>query len=159
MRLILRFFSICAVVVLMFPSQAEARGRRIPSSRSDVAVEDGDRLTAGTVQKFIRKGMYSDEVVSALGAPNMVTRNAEGNETWVYDKIHSQYEMRQSDGGLCLGVLGGGLVGPGLLGGHGGIGGSSTRASGSSSERTLTIVIHFDSESRVSDFSYRTTSF
>jgi hypothetical protein len=103
--------------------------------------------------------MYSYEVVQVLGAPNMVSKDRNGNETWVYDKIHSEYERRESDGGLSLGIGGGGVVGLGVLGGGLGIGGHSAKASASSSERTLTIVIHFDSESRVSDFSYRTTSF
>jgi outer membrane protein assembly factor BamE (lipoprotein component of BamABCDE complex) len=119
-----------------------------------------ERVTIGTVQRSIRKGMYSYEVVEVLGAPNMVTKNTEGCETWVYDKIHSEYETRTSDGGLSLGIGGGGLIGRrGGLGGGLGVGTSSAKASGVSSERTLTIVIHFDSESRVSDFSYRTTSF
>jgi hypothetical protein len=87
--------------------------------------------------------MTSAEVVEVLGSPNMVTKNAEGNETWVYDKIHSEYEATRSESGICL-IL---------------FGGSSSKASGSSSERTLTIVVHFDENSRVIDFSYRTTSF
>ncbi|MDR1401487.1 MAG: hypothetical protein LBI81_00830 [Puniceicoccales bacterium] len=102
-----------------------------------------DQVTIGTVQRFVKKGMYSYEVIEALGSPNMVTKNAEGCETWVYDKIHSEYETRASDGGLNLIIFGT----------------HSARRTGSSEERTLTIVIHFDLDARVSDFSYRTTSF
>jgi outer membrane protein assembly factor BamE (lipoprotein component of BamABCDE complex) len=102
-----------------------------------------ERVSVGTVQRFIRNGMTSAEVVEVLGSPNMVTKNAEGNETWVYDKIHSEYEAKRSDFGICL-IL---------------FGGSSAKASGGSSERTLTIVVHFDKNSKVIDFSYRTTSF
>ncbi|MDR1528510.1 MAG: hypothetical protein LBS22_02920 [Puniceicoccales bacterium] len=114
-----------------------------------------ERVTVGTVQRFIRHGMTSAEVVEVLGSPNMVTKNAEGNETWVYDKIHSEYEAKRSDSGICL-ILFGGSRG---FGGGGGLGGSETKASGSSSERTLTIVVHFDKNGKVIDFSYRTTSF
>ncbi|MDR1413999.1 MAG: hypothetical protein LBI56_03630 [Puniceicoccales bacterium] len=102
-----------------------------------------DQITIGTVQRFIRNGMYSYEVIDVLGAPNMVTKNAEGCETWVYDKIHSEYETRSSSSGLDLILFETG----------------SARRTGSSGERTLTIIIHFDSEAKVSDFSYRTTSF
>ncbi|MDR2629058.1 MAG: hypothetical protein LBC30_03665 [Puniceicoccales bacterium] len=102
-----------------------------------------ERVTVGTVQRFIRQGMTSAEVIEVLGSPNMVTKNAEGNETWVYDKIHSECEAKRSDFGICL-IL---------------FGGSSTKVSGSSSERTLTIVVHFDKNNKVTDFSYRTTSF
>jgi outer membrane protein assembly factor BamE (lipoprotein component of BamABCDE complex) len=110
------------------------------NSAKSVPVE---RVTVGTVQRFIRNGMTSAEVVEVLGSPNMVTKNAEGNETWVYDKVYSEYEAKRSESGICLILLGG----------------SSSKASGSSSERTLTIVVHFDKNSRVIDFSYRTTSF
>ncbi|MDR0693013.1 MAG: hypothetical protein LBF49_00350 [Puniceicoccales bacterium] len=102
-----------------------------------------ERVTVGTVQRFIKNGMTSAEVVGVLGSPNLVTKNAEGNETWVYDKVHSEYEATRSESGICL-IL---------------FGGARAKASGSSSERTLTIVVHFDKDSRVVDFSYRTTSF
>ncbi|MDR1173823.1 MAG: hypothetical protein LBK24_03455 [Puniceicoccales bacterium] len=114
-----------------------------------------ERVTVGSVQRFIRNGMTSAEVVEVLGSPNMVTKNAEGNETWVYDKVHSEYEAKRSESGICLVLLGGIKS----FGGLGGSGGSTTKASGSSSERTLTIVVHFDKNGKVIDFSYRTTSF
>ncbi|MDR2432201.1 MAG: hypothetical protein LBD34_00390 [Puniceicoccales bacterium] len=114
--------------------------RTANDSAKSVSVE---RVTVGTVQRFIRNGMTSAEVVGVLGSPNMVTKNAEGDETWVYDKVHSEYETTRSESGICL-IL---------------FGGSRAKASGSSSERTLTIVVHFDKNSKVIDFSYRTTSF
>ncbi|MDR1433426.1 MAG: hypothetical protein LBI61_03780 [Puniceicoccales bacterium] len=161
MRRFVRCFAVLAVsTVILFgaTTQSDARARS-RSARRQEPVEEPERISAGTVQRFIRKGMYSYEVVEALGSPNMVTKNAEGNETWVYDKIRSEYVVKQSDGGISLGIGGVGLIGTGLLGGGVGVGGHSSKGSGSSSERTLTIVIHFDSEAKVVDFSYRTTSF
>ena len=48
-----------------------------------------DSLTVGVVQRDISVGMSQTEVVEALGSPNMVTRDKEGKESWVYDKIAS----------------------------------------------------------------------
>lgn len=42
-------------------------------------------FTLGTVQKSLYAGMSQAEVVTCLGAPNMVVKNSEGCETWVYE--------------------------------------------------------------------------
>jgi len=47
----------------------------------------GDKLTVGTVQKEIKKGMSGAEVAAALGSPNIVTTDEQGREVWIYDKI------------------------------------------------------------------------
>ena len=102
-----------------------------------------ERLTAGTVQRSIHKGMRSADVVAILGAPNMVTRDKEGHETWVYERIRSDYRVSNNSGGLNLILVGFG----------------SSSSSASRSEQTLTIIIHFDEYSSVSDFSFKSTIF
>jgi outer membrane protein assembly factor BamE (lipoprotein component of BamABCDE complex) len=47
-------------------------------------------LTVGKVQQTIKKGMTQTEVVEALGSPNMVTKDKENIETWVYDKLRTE---------------------------------------------------------------------
>ena len=101
------------------------------------------KLTAGLVQKEIRKGMDQSEVVLALGSPNIVTRDKTGRETWVYDKISSEVSYKKSEG---YGTL--------LL-----IGGSRSSGGVSSSKKTLTVVIKFSEDQMVDEFSYNTTSF
>jgi hypothetical protein len=102
-----------------------------------------ENVTIGTVQRNICVGLRSADVIPVLGSPNMVTKDARGNETWVYDKIHSEGEVRASGSYLTLFLFGG----------------SQVKGSHSSSERTLTIIIHFNEDSRVQDFPYRTTTF
>ena len=82
--------------------------------RADVANQDKDRLTVGTVQREIRKGMTSAEVIEVLGSPNMVTTDENRRESWVYDKISTEKVYSTSSGGLGL-IFGG--AGGGLLGG------------------------------------------
>jgi len=118
-----------------------------------------DRLTVGTVQREIRVGMTSAEVVQVLGAPNMVTTDEQRRENWVYDRISTESAYSTSSGGVNALILGGGLIGAGLAGGAGGAGYSSSAGARSTSQRTLTIIIKYDGESRVRDFSYRSSSF
>lgn len=104
----------------------------------------GDKLTAGTVQRQIREGMSGADVAGALGSPNIVTRDSDGTETWVYDRISTSQVYSQSSGGVNVLFLGGG--------------GAAAGAS-QTSQRTLTVVIRFDAASRVRNFSYRSSSF
>ena len=119
----------------------------------------GDRMTVGTVQREIRVGMTSSEVVEVLGAPNMVTTDSQRRENWVYDRISTQTVYSQSSGGVNALILGGALVGNALVGGAGGAGYQSGAGARSTSQRTLTVIIKFDDQNLVRDFAYRSSSF
>lgn len=123
--------------------------------RADVNDDSTARLTVGTVQREIRVGLSSAEVIDVLGAPNVVTTNPERHETWVYDKVATETVYSTSSGGVAALVLGGGSdVGGGALG-------NVERSAGATSrtQRTLTIVIRFDGDGRVRDFAYRASQF
>ena len=119
----------------------------------------GDKMTVGKVQREIRIGMTSADVVGALGSPNMVTTDSKRRENWVYDRISTDTVYSQSSGGVNALILGGKLTGAGLIGGGGGAGYSSSAGASSTSQRTLTIIIKFDEKSQVRDFAYRSSSF
>ncbi|CAA7626458.1 hypothetical protein [Magnetospirillum sp. UT-4] len=123
------------------------------------AQDSGDKLTVGKVQREIRVGMTSAEVVEVLGSPNMVTTDEKRRENWVYDKISTETAYSTSSGGVNALVLGGALIGSGLAGGGGGANVSRGAGAQSTSQRTLTIIIKYDEASRVRDFSYRSSSF
>lgn len=115
------------------------------------AATDSTELTVGTVQQEIRLGMSAAEVAEVLGSPNIVTTDEERRESWIYDKIATDVAYSRSQGavvGLVFGGAGGGL----------GAGSSSAGAS-STSQRTLTVVIKYDENSQVRDFSYHTSRF
>jgi len=117
----------------------------------DVRAEDADRLTVGTVQKEITLGMSGADVAAVLGSPNIVTTDSERRETWVYDKISSEVAYSKSSGSI-IGLIFGGS--------GGGIGAGSVQAGATStSQRTLTVLIKFDDEGLVRDFSYHTSRF
>lgn len=107
------------------------------------ANEDADRISVGKVQREIRVGMASAEVIEVLGSPNMVTTDEKRREVWVYDKVSTTSVYSSSEGGVY--VL--------LLGAGGATGARST------TQRTLTIVIKFTEDGKVRDFAYHSSQF
>jgi len=131
----------------------------VAEHRKAVQNNASDRLSVGKVQREIRVGMSSAEVVEVLGSPNMVTTDEKRREVWVYDKIATDHAYSTSSGGVSALILGGLAGGSGAVGG--GVGPSFSKGSGASStsQRTLTIVIKFDEQNKVRDFAYRQSSF
>ena len=119
--------------------------------REAVRDDQGERVTVGTVQRTINLGMHASDVAAVLGSPNIVTTDEQRRETWIWDKIATDVSYSRSSGTVVGLVFGG-------SGGGAGVGNMSTGAE-SSSQRTLTVIVKFDGESRVRDFSYRTRRF
>jgi len=117
----------------------------------DVRAEEADRVTVGTVQKEIKLGMSGADVAGVLGSPNIVTTDSERRETWVYDKISTEVAYSKSGGSIV------GLIFSGSGGGLGG--GYSNAGATSTTQRTLTVVIKFDNDGLVRDFSYHASQF
>jgi outer membrane protein assembly factor BamE (lipoprotein component of BamABCDE complex) len=118
----------------------------------------GDKLTVGTVQKEIRNGMSGAEVAAALGSPNIVSRDEQGREVWIYDRIATDTVYSSSEGGVSSLILGG-FGGSAILGGLVGGGGQQSTGAKSTSQRTLTIIIKFDETGKVSSFAYHSSRF
>jgi outer membrane protein assembly factor BamE (lipoprotein component of BamABCDE complex) len=119
--------------------------------RAEVRDDSVERVTVGTVQREITVGMSSAQVADVLGAPNVVSTDAERREVWIYDKISTDVSYSRSSGviaGLVVGSSGGGA----------GAGSKNTGAA-SASQRTLTVIIKFDDAGFVRDFAYRTSRF
>lgn len=119
--------------------------------RAEVLDDSVERVTVGTVQREITVGMSSAQVAAVLGAPNIVSTDAERREVWIYDKISTDVSYSRSGGvvaGLVVGSSGGGAAA-----------GSKNAGAASASQRTLTIIIKYDDEGFVRDFAYRTSRF
>ena len=138
----------CAAAVLL------AGCMSAPEHRAAVQGE-GDRLTVGKVQREIKVGMTGAEVVGVLGSPNIVTTDEERRETWVYDKVSTESAYSESRGGVAALVLAGsGSTGGAAAPYYGGSAGAR-----STTQRTLTVIVKFDKESRVRDFAYHASQF
>lgn len=117
----------------------------VPTEEHRNAVQDNssDRITVGKVQREISVGISSAKVVEVLGSPNIVSTDKDSNEVWIYDKVSTNSASSSSRGGANILVLFG----------------SDSSSASSSSQKTLTIIIKFDKDKKVKDFSYRTSSF
>jgi outer membrane protein assembly factor BamE (lipoprotein component of BamABCDE complex) len=100
-------------------------------------------MTLGIVQKEIRVGLTQGEVAQALGSPNIVTRDAAGNETWIYDKVATEASYSRSDAYGTILILGAGTA----------------AGASASTQKTLTVVIKFDGKQQVENFSYHSSRF
>ena len=100
-------------------------------------------MTVGIVQKEIHAGLTQGEVATALGSPNIVTRDAAGDETWIYDKVASEASYSSSDAYGTILILGTG----------------SAAGAAASTQKTLTVVIKFDGAQRVGTFAYHSSRF
>lgn len=102
-----------------------------------------EEFTLGMIQQRLHQGMSQAEVVTCLGAPNMVTKNAEGCETWVYDKIsHSTSEVYHRSWVFLF-----------LTGRRKGCKNVET------SDKTITVTLNFDRNSCLQTFTYNTSNF
>ena len=89
------------------------------------------KVTLGNVQRIVKKGASSSEVIDALSSPNIVTSNPDNTETWVYDKILMEKENAFGDNGSVE----------------------------VKSTRTMIVVIKFDKSRKVDTVQYRQTSY
>jgi hypothetical protein len=114
--------------------------------------KQGSNLTYGMVKKYVVKGETTEEeVLRIFGAPNIITKRAGKLETWTYEKV--SYDTSSKRGGI--GVGGGGPVGAGGIGGFGSFGASKS----SSGTKTVTLMIYFDENEKVVDYSMMETHY
>ncbi|WP_219845990.1 hypothetical protein [Maribrevibacterium harenarium] len=83
------------------------------------------------------------DVLEVFGAPNVTTRNGEGNEIWTYQR---QAQIQESSQNNSFGTL---LI----------FGGGSSTAGFKNSSRMITLIIKFDSNDVVIDYSSRESNF
>ena len=107
-----------------------------------------NRLTLGTVQKTVYEGANQTEIMEALGAPNIITNNSSGREVWTYDKISREV---QASSGMVVTWWNPISWLAGIASG------SSSRSSTTS--KSITVLITFDENKRVSDFKYQRLEF
>lgn len=137
----------CLLAALAISSTAIAKDRSQDSANT---------LTHGMVQMTLHVGTTTQsEVLEAFGGPNITTLDAQGQEVWVYDRQATVTSSGSS--GFSIGMLLGG--GGGGVGGGAGLGFGSSKSRTSQTQRTMTLIIKFGSDKRVTDFKSRSSSF
>lgn len=102
--------------------------------------KENSNLTYGMAKESIVKGKTTQaEILSIFGAPNIVTKNKDENEVWNYNRM--SYDSKENGSGLWL-----------LFGGT-----NSSAVSKSSSSFDLIII--FNSDDTVKDYSVISSKF
>ena len=112
-------------------------------------------FTLGLVQKALRPGLSQADVAERLGSPNVVTRETDGREAWVYDKVSSEKEASGESVGVGGAASGAGGSFWGLLG----VTAGKRSEKSKSSQRTLTVVIRFSAAGTVETFTWHDSRF
>lgn len=160
--------TVCALFI--FTGCEKIQGPTVPESK----------LTAGKVQQNISKGMYSTDVIKALGSPNIITKDKMGKTTWVYDRVSTYHS--KTNGGLNFVrmnandfiISGGILAGTAQIVSSGGASNFLISAAAlglvtlfstnddyeyKTEQKTITIILDFDENERLQNFSYMYSSF
>ncbi len=118
--------------------------------------ETPNSLTHGMVQMTLRVGTTTQlEVLEAFGGPNVTTLDAQGNEVWIYDRQATVTSSGSS--GFSIGMLVG--AAGSSVGGLGSLGFGTSKSKSSQTQRTMTLIIKFAADKKVSDFKSRSSSF
>ena len=100
--------------------------------------------THGNVQLTLKKGITTQtDVLEKFGSPNIATTDASGQEVWTYEK-HATVTSGSGSGVYGTVVL---------------LGAAGNSSHYEQSSRTMTLIIKFDSDKKVSNFKSMTTSF
>ena len=110
--------------------------------------DDSNNLTLGTVQSKISKGQSQSSVMDVLGSPNIVTKDSQGREVWTYDRISSENDASSSFVFYILNPIWW-FTG----------GGTNSKSSSSASSKSLTVLITFDDNKNVLDFTYQSLKY
>lgn len=97
-----KYFVLLFVVLLGTTSCTIVRNSGTYSGGSN---NNNTDLTAGKVQREIKKGMSGAEVLQSLGSPNIVTKDENGLETWVYDRIATDASYSNQSDALFLWIF------------------------------------------------------
>jgi len=114
------------------------------------ANQPGDKtnLTYGAVKSQIKRGETNQvEIIQLLGSPNITSKNRKGQEVWTYSRTGTTNEKASASGGILGGA--GALIG--------GVGGS--KAVDTTSVSTFDLIVTFDENDIVDDYSIVTSKF
>ena len=122
------------------------------------------KLTAGMVRKHVKIGEATQaDLIAVFGAPNIITRDRDGNEVWTYDRqsMASASEIAAWNAAGSVTGAGATLWGNSPVGGAATVGGSGGKSSntGQVSSATFTLMITFDNNDVVKDYRMMATQF
>ncbi len=110
--------------------------------------KESNKLTLGLVQSSVVNGANQTEITKVLGAPNIISKDKQGRETWTYDRISRDSEAKSAS---FLSLLS-------PISWFTGVG-TASKSSSSTSSKSLTVIITFDDNKSVVDHAYQSLEF
>jgi uncharacterized caspase-like protein len=117
-------------------------------------------LSYGTVTSQVQKNRTTQlELLQLFGGPSISTMDAEGSEVWVYERSVTETEQRSQGEGWQAAAKLGLFFAHAQMGGGGGGGRSSSSTGTTTSFRSLTVIVKFNPDKTVRDYSVRASQF
>ena len=138
-----KILSLALALAFVSPAFAVMHSAKVSKTKEIASPVQEQELTLGIVQKDVKIGSSQDEVAIALGSPNIVTRDSDGKDTWIYDKVSSISSYDSKGFGIGLIV----------------VGYAKAKENAQTTQKTLTVVIKFDKDSKVESFTYHMCKF
>jgi len=119
------------------------------TSTIGVDISTENRLTYGSIKKHLKVNKTTQaDVLAKFGSPNNMTITSQGTELWIYDKIRTEFSGSANSGRI------GGYIGIGIAGAGGNT--SSSYSASTQSTKTLTVILEFNKNNLLIDYSART---
>ena len=143
------------------PAQAPMATPQTPQAQAVSAPNaQPSALSYGTVTAIVQKGKTTQaDLLQMFGGPNISTTDAAGVETWVYERSVTQTDVasnaRSSEAAAKLGLFFKSVE----LGASGSTGQTAAASSTTTSIRSLTVIVKFNQDKTVKDYSVRASYF
>jgi hypothetical protein len=117
-------------------------------------------LSYGMVTSQVQKNKTTQlELIQLFGGPDISSTDADGAEVWIYERkvsqTNSQAQSKEMAAALNLNVF----FGSGNAGAGGSAGKSASQSSTTSSMRSLTVIVKFNADKTVKDYSVRSSNY
>jgi hypothetical protein len=137
------------------PPTPQAQAVAAPPAQSGASA-----LSYGTVTATVVKGKTTQaDLLQMFGGPNISTVDNEGVETWVYERSVSQTDVTSKNQNWQAAANLGAAFGHFTAGASAGAGQDTSAASTATSFRSLTVIVRFNGDKTVKDFSARASQF
>src|SRR4051812_39842112 len=160
-------FAATAVLVVLGAGCANKNDAKPAEHVDNAAAGTAERpsaLSYGSVTATVKKGVTTQsDLINMFGGPNISTTDADGTETWVYERTSSMSDTAGTQDQKHLDAFfgGGAAIGSGAVGGgvSGGAANQNDQRRTVNSVRTLTVVVKFNGDKTVKDYSARASYF
>ncbi len=141
------------------PAPADRTAPTAAPSAATPATTAGSLSYGGVTSQVQRQKTTQFELLQMFGGPNISTTDGEGNEVWVYERAVTETERQARSEGWQAAANLGLFFSSVQLGGGGTTGRSSSSGSTSTSYRSLTVIVKFNADKTVKEYSVRASQF